>query len=312
MLFDIRELGWDDELCGLLGVDPRFAARAGALLARSTAATSRVRRRGPGGGDRRRPAGGALRPGLPATRRGQEHLRHRELRPAQHREARRPSRGRGCSPPSPGASGTPGRLRAGGGRLRHRRGRAVAAGRAAGSSPTRPRRRRSPPRSTANDDVYFVPALTGLGSPHWDPYARGTIVGLTRGTGARAPRPRRARVDRLPDRRRRARPGDRVRRERSLAQGRRRRGRQFLADAVPGGRPRRPGDRPGGGRDDRARRRLPGRHRHGAVDAEQVREMWREAARYEPRMAESEREELLGRWREAPGRGWAAEGGAGA
>jgi glycerol kinase len=35
----------------------------------------------------------------------------------------------------------------------------------------------------ANDGVYFVPALTGLGSPHWDPYARGTIVGLTRGTG---------------------------------------------------------------------------------------------------------------------------------
>jgi glycerol kinase len=34
----------------------------------------------------------------------------------------------------------------------------------------------------ANDGVYFVPALTGLGSPHWDPHARGTIVGLTRGT----------------------------------------------------------------------------------------------------------------------------------
>jgi glycerol kinase len=34
-----------------------------------------------------------------------------------------------------------------------------------------------------NDGVYFVPALTGLGSPHWDPYARGTIVGLTRGVG---------------------------------------------------------------------------------------------------------------------------------
>jgi len=33
----------------------------------------------------------------------------------------------------------------------------------------------------ANDGIYFVPALTGLGSPHWDPYARGTIVGLTRG-----------------------------------------------------------------------------------------------------------------------------------
>jgi glycerol kinase len=34
-----------------------------------------------------------------------------------------------------------------------------------------------------NDGVYLVPAFTGLGSPHWDPYARGTIVGLTRGTG---------------------------------------------------------------------------------------------------------------------------------
>jgi glycerol kinase len=30
--------------------------------------------------------------------------------------------------------------------------------------------------------VYFVPAFVGLGAPHWDPYARGTIVGLTRGT----------------------------------------------------------------------------------------------------------------------------------
>jgi glycerol kinase len=30
--------------------------------------------------------------------------------------------------------------------------------------------------------VYFVPALAGLGSPWWDPYARGTIVGITRGT----------------------------------------------------------------------------------------------------------------------------------
>jgi glycerol kinase len=34
-----------------------------------------------------------------------------------------------------------------------------------------------------NEGVYFVPALTGLGSPYWDPYARGTIVGLTRGSG---------------------------------------------------------------------------------------------------------------------------------
>ena len=33
-------------------------------------------------------------------------------------------------------------------------------------------------------DVYFVPALTGLGAPHWDQYARGAIVGISRGTTA--------------------------------------------------------------------------------------------------------------------------------
>lgn len=34
-----------------------------------------------------------------------------------------------------------------------------------------------------NGDVYFVPAFTGLGTPHWDMQARGTLIGLTRGTG---------------------------------------------------------------------------------------------------------------------------------
>jgi len=33
-----------------------------------------------------------------------------------------------------------------------------------------------------NGNVYFVPAFTGLGAPHWDMYSRGTIVGLTRGS----------------------------------------------------------------------------------------------------------------------------------
>ena len=33
-----------------------------------------------------------------------------------------------------------------------------------------------------NGGVYLVPAFTGLGAPHWDMYARGTIVGITRGT----------------------------------------------------------------------------------------------------------------------------------
>ncbi|MEA3078401.1 MAG: glycerol kinase [Actinomycetota bacterium] len=42
-----------------------------------------------------------------------------------------------------------------------------------------------PLAATVNDTegVYLVPAFTGLGSPHWDPYARGTLLGLTRGAG---------------------------------------------------------------------------------------------------------------------------------
>lgn len=35
-----------------------------------------------------------------------------------------------------------------------------------------------------NGDVYVVPAFTGLGAPHWDPHARGLIIGITRGTKA--------------------------------------------------------------------------------------------------------------------------------
>jgi glycerol kinase len=35
---------------------------------------------------------------------------------------------------------------------------------------------------SSNEGVYFVPALTGLGAPRWDAYARGTILGITRGT----------------------------------------------------------------------------------------------------------------------------------
>ena len=32
------------------------------------------------------------------------------------------------------------------------------------------------------DGVYFVPAFTGMGAPYWNPYAKGSIIGLTRGT----------------------------------------------------------------------------------------------------------------------------------
>jgi len=39
-------------------------------------------------------------------------------------------------------------------------------------------------RVSDHGGVYFVPAFTGLGAPHWDPYARGPMLGITRGTSA--------------------------------------------------------------------------------------------------------------------------------
>ena len=36
----------------------------------------------------------------------------------------------------------------------------------------------------SSEGVYFVPALAGLGAPHWDPHARGALLGITRGTTA--------------------------------------------------------------------------------------------------------------------------------
>ncbi|MDX1653991.1 MAG: glycerol kinase GlpK, partial [Candidatus Competibacteraceae bacterium] len=37
--------------------------------------------------------------------------------------------------------------------------------------------------TTSNKGVYLVPAFTGLGAPHWDPHARGAVLGMTRDTG---------------------------------------------------------------------------------------------------------------------------------
>src|SRR6266851_7349525 len=53
---------------------------------------------------------------------------------------------------------------------------------------TRPQRvaSKSGPLASSVPDaggVFMVPAFAGLGAPYWDPYARGTIVGLTRGSG---------------------------------------------------------------------------------------------------------------------------------
>ena len=151
-----------------------------------------------------------------------------------------------------------------------------------------------------------MPALTGLGSPHWDPYARGTIVGLTRGTG-------RAHLARAALESIAYQTVDAVRAQETAsgesvpslkADG----GAvanswlmQFQADVLGV-----PVIVPEVAETTALGAAYLAGIGTGLWSAEQVREMWREAARYEPRMAESEREELLGRWREAlaRSRGW--------
>ncbi|MGH2956284.1 MAG: glycerol kinase GlpK [Solirubrobacterales bacterium] len=160
-----------------------------------------------------------------------------------------------------------------------------------------------------NDDVYFVPALTGLGSPHWDPYARGTIVGLTRGNG-RAHLARAAleaiayqTVDAV--RAQEAASGERV--PSLKADGGAVANRwlmQFQADLLGV-----PVIVPEVAETTALGAAYLAGIATGVWSAEQVREMWRERARHEPAMPEPEREELLGRWREAleRSRRWARE-----
>ncbi len=159
----------------------------------------------------------------------------------------------------------------------------------------------------SNDGVYFVPALTGLGSPHWDPYARGTIVGLTRGSG-RAHLARAAleaiayqTVDAV--RAQEAAAGERL--ELLKADG----GAaangwlmQFQADLLGA-----PVVVPEIVETTALGAAYLAGIATGLWTREQVGEMWRESARFEPRMGNDEREALLSDWRRAlaRSRGWA-------
>ena len=151
----------------------------------------------------------------------------------------------------------------------------------------------------SNDDVYFVPALTGLGSPHWDPYARGTIVGLTRGTG-RAHLARAAleaiayqtvdAVDAMESA-----SGKRLAELRADG-GATANGwlMQFQADVLG-----RPVVVPGVAETTALGAAYLAGVGIGAWSTGQVSRLWRAAARYEPRMSEDQRDSLVARWRQA-------------
>jgi glycerol kinase len=162
---------------------------------------------------------------------------------------------------------------------------------------------------SSNDGVYLVPAFTGLGSPHWDPYARGTIVGLTRGS-ARAHFARAAlesmayqTVDAVEAMEQ----ASGVRLEELKADG----GAvhnswlmRFQADmlGVPVVVP-----------EISETTALGAAYLAGVATGlwtePDVRSMWRQAARYEPSISADERETLLAEWRRAldRARGWASE-----
>ena len=162
----------------------------------------------------------------------------------------------------------------------------------------------------SNDGVYFVPALTGLGAPHWDPYARGTIVGLTRGSG-------RAHLARAALEAIAYETVDAVRAQEdaageSLPELKADGGAvanawlmQFQADVlgVPVVVP-----------EIAETTALGAAYLAGIATGrwsrEQVGEMWREAARYEPRMGAAERDALLADWQRAleRSRDWARPG----
>jgi glycerol kinase len=158
----------------------------------------------------------------------------------------------------------------------------------------------------SNDDIYFVPALTGLGSPHWDPYARGTIVGLTR--GATRAHLARAALESIAYQTVDAVRAQEVASGKQVPELKADGGAvsnawlmQFQADVLGV-----PVIVPEVAETTALGAAYLAGIATGLWTAEQVREMWREAARYEPRMGEGEREELLGRWREAlaRSRGW--------
>ena len=158
-----------------------------------------------------------------------------------------------------------------------------------------------------NEGVYFVPALTGLGSPWWDPYARGTIVGLTRGSG-------RAHLARAALEAIAYQTVDAVRAEEAASGARlgelkadggatvNRWLMQFQADVLGA-----PVVVPEIAETTALGAAWLAGIATGRWSGEGVGEMWREAARYEPRMGEDERESLLTDWHRAleRSRGWA-------
>ena len=183
MLFNLHTGAWDDELLALLDV-PREVlpeVRSSSEVYGETAPglfDAPIRIAGIAGDQQAALFGqNCFRAAWPRT------LRHRLL----HADEHRPATGRLETPAADHGrleGQRPDRLRAGRQRLHRRRGGAMAARRPGPDQIIGARSRRWPPVCRIPAACTSVPAFAGLGAPHWDQYARGTITGLTRGTTA--------------------------------------------------------------------------------------------------------------------------------
>ena len=161
-------------------------------------------------------------------------------------------------------------------------------------------------RAADNGGVYFVPALTGLGAPYWDPYARGLLIGLTRGTRpehlARATEEAICLQTRAVLEAMRADVGSRHHR----SAGRRRSRRRRLLAATAG----RPAGHAGGAaphaRDHGSGRRRPGRAGGGLLVTDDIAGLAGTDRIFTPAMAPEERDRLYQEWQRAVERslGW--------
>ena len=200
MLFNIHTGQWDDELLAALDI-PRALMPEVKPSSAHFGDTAAAGRHAAHRGHRRRPAERALRPGLLQGRTRQEHLRHRLLHADAHRPAgpvqhQRPDHDGLLHTAGPTREyATEGSVFIGGAVVQWLRDglRAISASSEvqalaesvpdAGRSGLRAglHRPESVPYWHAGG-VMLVPAFTGLGAPYWQPEARGSITGLTRGT----------------------------------------------------------------------------------------------------------------------------------
>ena len=266
MLMDLKTLSWDEEIAGIIGVPTVDAPRDPRLERGLRRGQDRRLHRHPDRRRPRRPAGGHVRPGLPVAGRGQEHLRHRQLPPAQHGHGggavqERHAHDRGLQDRRQRRHLLPG------GRDRdHRGARAVAA--------------RQP---QADQGGARGRGARAVGRGQRRPVHRAGLLGPVRAVleverprGVRGPdalrqrrphRPRDPGGHGLPEPRGRRGDEPGLGRRPRVAEGRRRHGPERPAHAVPGRPPRRAGDPAGRGRDHRPGRGVRRGPRHRVLGA---------------------------------------------